>query len=749
MLQSERNFQKSQLDRTLGICLCTVFSCLLAAAEPCGVMLPLPAAFASVLSPLYALAALAGSLLTYFLAGMAVRMPILICAAVLATLTRFVLGERTQPWLAAAVAGGATLLSTLLFGAAGLVDGTHWMYWAAATAAAALLAYCGARVRLSCILGLPMRLHGKDGFYCGICYVAAGAAMCSARIFAVSIGEMLLGLAVLAAAKRYHAVGGLVCGTLSACALLLSDRQTAGLAVMLSIGGLTAGVCSGQHKGVLFAGFQSISAMSLLLTEQPDVVLRVWVNMMIGGVLFLFLPIPQMTDCLLQWTDTDTDLAALAEARMEYLSDAIADVRGSAERIVNMLTKAEPLYQPKKRVRELVCTKCRSRKTCWEGNAAADTRRCFEKLAADARASAPDGCLSPERITEGFRRVKRENILARTDEAKLHDTQTLLFSQMHIAEDLLRGAAKQVTQEYDREQSRYVADILERFGIPVRAAAVKGRRGQRMTIELYLRADAELKSETVAEYLEDILQLSLTCREATVTPKGYRMVLQSVGGYEIETAAAQCAVHEDEPCGDCWDSFSDSEGSLYLAISDGMGTGRHAAVDSKIVLSSFRQLVQSGMDCENAARMVNAIMLTKSGEERFATLDVAKINTETGAAVLYKYGAGPTLLKHGDHVTFCQAATSPIGILPKSEPYSTRFQLEEGDLLFLLSDGLDDTLFPYIRQKLLSCDDLQAITHEICAKAQRDAKGAPSDDITILGAAVCEKQHFEDYSNIH
>lgn len=742
MLQSERNHVRSQLDSTIGICLCTAFSCMLAAAEPCGFLLPLPTALAACLPPLYALAALAGCLLVYFLTGIAMKMPILICAAVLATLARFVLNERTAPWIAAAVAGGTTLISAVMFGAAGLLRGREWVLWGIASVVTALLGFCGARVRLGCTLGLPMRLRGKDGFYCGICYIAAGAALCSARIFSVSLGEVLLGFAVLSAAKRYHTVGGMVCGTLSACALLLSDSKTAGLAVMLGIGGMAAGVFSAQCKGVLFAGFQTICAIGLLLTEQPDIILRVWVNMMIGGVLFLFLPVSQLADCLLQWTDTDTDLVALAEARMEFLSDSIADVRGSAERIVNMLTRTEPLYPPKKRVRELVCAKCRSRKTCWEGDAAADTRRCFEKLASDAKASAPEGCLSPERITESFYRVRKENILARTDAARLRDSQTMLFSQMHIAEDLLRDAAKQVGREYDREQSRYVADILERFGIPVRAAAVSGRRGQRITMELYLRAGEELKAETVTEYLQDILQLSLICRETTITPKGQRMVLQSEGGFEIQTAAAQCAVHEDEPCGDCWDSFSDSEGNVYLAISDGMGTGRHAAVDSRIVLNSFRQLVQSGMECENAARMVNAIMLTKSGEERFATLDVAKINTENASAVLYKYGAGPTLLKHGDHVTLCQAATPPIGILPKSEPYSTRFQLEDGDLLFLLSDGLDDTLFPYVRQKLLSGESVQALTHAICAKAQREAKGAPQDDVTVLAAAVCSVSDF-------
>ena len=57
-------------------------------------------------------------------------------------------------------------------------------------------------------------------------------------------------------------------------------------------------------------------------------------------------------------------------------------------------------------------------------------------------------------------------------------------------------------------------------------------------------------------------------------------------------------------------------------------------------------------------------------------------------------------------------------------------------MLFLLSDGLDDSLYPYIRQRLSQGGDLQTLAHTVCAKAQRDAKGVPRDDVTVLAAAL-------------
>lgn len=732
-------FQKPQAVQAVQLTICAVSACLIASARFGGVLIPLPTAFAAALPPMYALVMLAGSLFTYFLSGSISYAPMLICALVLAVLARWVLGERNRPLLAASIAGASTLISVVMFGFAGLVEGTEWMIWIIGVPAAAGLAYCAGQVRLCCEYGFPLRLHGKDGLYCGVCYVALMAALCSAQLVLLNIGQILSGFLTLAAAKRYRAVGGVICGTLSAAAILLADGKAVGFAALLGIAGAVSGCFGNGKKGAVFAVYQVVCGLGLLVTTRSTGTMQAWLNGLIGGLLFLFVPVSQLTDSILQWTDTDTDLAALSGARMEFLSGAIGEVRKGAERIVHRLGQSEAVYEPVARVSELVCSRCSSHATCWETEEA-QTKRCFRKMAEAGvleHPESPEGCLKPEQLTEEFYRVKRQNVLAHYDAAKLHDARELLFSQLRISEMLLRRSAGKMQHEYHREQSRCVKDMLERFGIPVRAAAVHYSPSQRMTIELYLRLGKDLQPETVTEYLQDMLQTTLECREVRVRNSEQRIVLQSLGGYRIETAAAQCAVHEDEPCGDCFGTFFDSEGNFYLVVSDGMGSGRLAAVDAKIVLHHFKELVQSGMDCEDAAKIVNAVMLTKSGEERFATLDVAKIDTETATMTLYKYGAGPTLVKHGDHVTVCQAATNPIGILPSAEPYSTVLKLEEGDFIFLLSDGLDETMFPYIRQQLLDGEqNLQSLAHAVCAKAQRDAKGAPRDDVTVLAAYI-------------
>jgi len=390
------------------------------------------------------------------------------------------------------------------------------------------------------------------------------------------------------------------------------------------------------------------------------------------------------------------------------------------------------------KVSEKVCSKCRSRATCWEGDGN-EIRERFQQMAKTGLAEPlciPEDCLRAEQLTEEFTRMKRRNAASRALSARLHESQLMLFSQMRITEELLRRAGQRSQKCFSRELTQYVTAALDKYDIPYLAAAVSEPHGKRLLVEFYAPEDAVLDAEMLTECIGDAVKEPVVYCGTEHAGEAQRLLFRGAGGYTVSTAAAQCAVHEDEPCGDSWDTFSDSDGAVYLVISDGMGSGKHAAVDSRIVISNFRQLVQSGMDCEAAARMINAIMLTKSGDERFATLDVAKICTDTAAVTLYKYGAGPTLIRHGERVTVCQAATNPIGILPQAEPYTTVLKLEHGDMLFLLSDGLDDALYPFVRQRVAQGGDLQTLTHAVCAKAQRDALGVPRDDVTVLAANI-------------
>ena len=737
MLTIAKIHEKPQLLRCLALFGCAVGACLLAAARCNGAPLPLCCGLAAALPPFYAPAVLAGGLLAYFFSGTVLQTLWLMAALVITVLLRWMLGNRGGGVLSAVIAGGGTAAVAVIFALVGMLPGSLLLL-PVQIASAAGFGYCAAVVRHRCKDGLPLRLYAGDAPAAVICYITALASLCSARIGLLSVGEMLSALLLLTVAKRYRAMGGLLCGTLHACALLLVDFDAAGMAAVLPLAGLAAGYCAHRKNGAMYGIYSAICGACMLFASVSNTAALLWVNHLIGGMLFLFVPLWEYLDRVLLIACDAPAIAAVTGARMEFMSQSLAGVRGSAERIANMLAAKDIPQRAADRVCESVCGKCRSKSTCWE-SAFADTNACFQRMeeaGITEALSSPEGCLKPERVTEEFQRVKRQNATARAMALRLRESQNMLFDQMRVTEELLHSTGDRMQQSYNGETTRLVTDALERFGVPLRAAAVWGSDRRALTIELYIPKQFAPDAEAITECLSDALHRPLTAIGPDTAGEHHRLMLQTQPHYRIATAAAQCAVHEDEPCGDGWDCFADGDGNRYLVLSDGMGTGKHAAVDARIVLSNFRRLVQSGMDCVAAAQMVNAIMLTKSGEERFATLDVAKICEETAAVTLYKYGAGPTFIRHGDRVTLCQAATAPIGILPKAEPYTTVFRLQHGDMLFLLSDGLDESLYPFIRQQLMQGGDLQLLAHTVCAKAQRDAMGAPKADVTVAAATV-------------
>ena len=200
--------------------------------------------------------------------------------------------------------------------------------------------------------------------------------------------------------------------------------------------------------------------------------------------------------------------------------------------------------------------------------------------------------------------------------------------------------------------------------------------------------------------------------------------------------AAQSSARDEEPPGDSYDQFSDGRGHQYLVLSDGMGSGRRASLDARLVLSNFRRLIEMGVSMQTAVGMVNQIMLTKSTEETFATLDIARISQETGETLLVKYGAAPTLIQQGQVVTMYQTPTFPIGIVGRPEAHVTRLRLEDSDVIVLMSDGVEESEYAFVKQKLLAGGSLQQTAQAICCKAQRSAADGRPDDITVLLAQV-------------
>lgn len=193
---------------------------------------------------------------------------------------------------------------------------------------------------------------------------------------------------------------------------------------------------------------------------------------------------------------------------------------------------------------------------------------------------------------------------------------------------------------------------------------------------------------------------------------------------------------DDEPvCGDYYRSFRDNDGRYIIILSDGMGTGSRAAVDSAMAAELFSKLIKSGLGFDCALPITNSALLVKSTDESLATLDVVCIDLYTGKTDFMKAGAAATFIRHKDTVAQLEQASLPVGILKDISFSKATASLVKGDIILMVSDGI-----------LGECNNW--IQHELKVW---DTNNSPDDLARFIINSACERKigrHIDDMTAI-
>ena len=216
--------------------------------------------------------------------------------------------------------------------------------------------------------------------------------------------------------------------------------------------------------------------------------------------------------------------------------------------------------------------------------------------------------------------------------------------------------------------------------------------------------------------------------------------------YRLQTGAVQMSSSRSEYCGDYFDCYNDGRGREILVISDGMGTGGRAAVDSALATEIFSVLTRSGTSFAGAVGVANQALLLGSCEETLATIDAAGVNLYTGEVELCKAGGAASYLRRGGKASRVELSALPAGILREIRPAQHHAALENGDILVLVSDGV------LCGQEDWLCDEIepwegamQALAEHLATLAVRRREGGPDgllsrsereDDLTVICAML-------------
>ncbi len=219
------------------------------------------------------------------------------------------------------------------------------------------------------------------------------------------------------------------------------------------------------------------------------------------------------------------------------------------------------------------------------------------------------------------------------------------------------------------------------------------------------------------------------------------MAASLLGGNRTNTGetGTETGTFGHAPSGDTV-SFFTGDGRQYMLLSDGMGTGRMAALTSGMAAVFLERLLTAGATLETTLRMLNHV-LRAGCDECAATIDLCEIDMVTGEARFIKSGAAPSFVIRGDSLFRLQSKTVPIGILRALDAEMIRFPVHPGDTVVMLSDGIARSFEDcgWLLTHLTSADSMNAADPDVVAAGivSEAAKHGAVDDITAAVMRIC------------
>ncbi|MBX9718374.1 MAG: SpoIIE family protein phosphatase [Microbacteriaceae bacterium] len=186
--------------------------------------------------------------------------------------------------------------------------------------------------------------------------------------------------------------------------------------------------------------------------------------------------------------------------------------------------------------------------------------------------------------------------------------------------------------------------------------------------------------------------------------------------------------------GDFYDWYPVGEGAA-LTLADAMGKGIAAAIIAATVRAVLRSAARFGdvVGAVDAASAALTVDLDNAGV--FVTAFHARLDMDSGVLSYVDAGHGLSIVARADGSSQRLRSTAPpLGVDPETEWQVQTVQLDPGDTLIVVSDGVLD-LYDGTLRSLDNLVTLALLAHdpwEIIEAIRARALGANSDDVTVL-----------------
>ncbi|NPV74478.1 MAG: stage II sporulation protein E [Pelotomaculum sp.] len=543
-----------------------------------------------------------------------------------------------------------------------------------------------------------------------------------------------------------------------------------------SFAGLLAGACRGFGKAGVATGFiLGNIILSVYIAAQEDII-AVLTETAVASLLFLLFPSLVIENLKVSVGLAGEEVKERQGDKPDY-RDILEDRVKSWARVFGELSRAfeqasstagqsreeQCLQRMLNQIGEKVCCDCAFYRTCWDR----EFYKTYQGLIDLLALLEIYGKVTPDNLSDDIkRRCSRTKELAITVSC-LYESYNLnrywsrrLVESREIVSEQLKGISEVIAGlpgdlEFEAaagEMGPALRKKLKDVGAQIESLSVYRRRDGGVEVALaHLPCGGRMECRNVilpllSSMLEHPLYAATTACTVREEDSSCHLIFYPRLPYRLVLGAAGTGKSGSFVSGDSYAFFHLKGGRFGLALSDGMGTGPQAALESGTTVSLLRRLLESGFGQDVAIKTVNSVLILRSPGESFATVDLTVVDLNTGQADLVKIGAAPTFIIRGGKAAQVRAGSLPAGIIEDIEVVSLRRALEPGDVLVMVTDGILDAYHgPGDREEWLAEVLLQIGNvppqemAELILKLAQTAAGGPSrvpDDMTVVVARL-------------
>ncbi|MEF2968728.1 stage II sporulation protein E [Paenibacillus sp. M1] len=605
------------------------------------------------------------------------------------------------------------------------------------------------------------------------------------EISGLSIEHMLTRYLILLFALAGGATLGASVGVVTGLILSLADTSALYQMSLLAFSGMLAGMLrEGRKWAVGFGMLLGSSILSLYLTGPAEVMSSTWESC-VAVFFFLLTPksvvgsiakyIPGTQDHTKTQHEYAKRMREVTAGRVSQFSQVFKQLSRSFGQIASsgeIAKRSEEVDHFMDAVTEGACATCHRRNMCWDGKFYQTYKLMTEMMTAVEEnpnltkeglpAKWSKMCVKTDQVLAV---MKREYNLYQHDmhwKRQIYDSRLLVAEQLSGVSQVMEDLAREIEREGQAlyKQEEQIREALEKMGLSIHSIDIVNLDHGNVEIEIvhaYTRGFDECR-KIIAPLLSDILgeHIAVVAESAASRRDGLATVtFGSAKTYEVVTGVAGTAKGGDLLSGDSFSAMELGNGTYAVAISDGMGNGERARLESSTALNILEQLLQSGMDETLAIKSVNSILMLRSPDEIYATVDMALIDEYSARTTFLKIGSSPSFIKRGQEVIPVSASNLPIGIIQDIEVDLVTVQLYPGDTLIMMTDGVYDAPGYAVNKELwikrliqeIRSEDPQEIADSLLESVIRYQKNVIQDDMTV---AVAKVDHFlPQWSTLH